>query len=73
MGIASFVLSLAAWPFGLVPVLGPLCAILSLVFGISGKSDPDHDYPGLAIAGIVISGIYLLIAILGFCAGIALL
>ena len=73
MGIASFILSLAAWILSLIPVLGPLAAILALILGLVGRSDPDHDYPGLAIAGIVISSIYLILALVGLCTGIALI
>jgi hypothetical protein len=58
MALASFVLSMVA----LVPILGIISGVLSLIFGFVGRSQIKQSGGlqtgmGLAIAGIVISSL----------------
>lgn len=61
MGTAGFVLALIAFFFGWIPVLGWIIWLLGLIFSIVGVCRQPR---GLAIAGLVISGIWIIALII---------
>lgn len=60
MGVAGFVLALLGLILCWVPILNWILWILGLVFSIIGMFKPKK---GLAIAGLVISCLYILLVI----------
>ena len=73
MGIASFVLSLLAWPLSYVYTIpGIVAGILAVVFGAVSFKRTGYQ-KGLGIAGFVLGIIYLVLVIIGLIAGIAIL
>ena len=61
MGTAGFVLALVGLIFSWVPVLGWILWILGLIFSIIGVLRKPK---GLAIAGLVISCLYLIVVVI---------
>ncbi len=59
MGVAGFVLALLGLLLCWVPILNWILWILGLVFSIIGMFKPKK---GLAIAGLVISCLYIIVA-----------
>ena len=57
LSIAALVMGILA----LIPILGVLCALLGLIFGIVSLAK-KRPKPGLAITGIVLSGLGLFVA-----------
>lgn len=64
MGIAGFVLSLAAWFGGWIPVAGWIIWFLGLLFSFIGLFKKPR---GLAVAGLIISliGFIILLVVFG--------
>lgn len=58
MGVAGFVLALLGLIFCWVPILDWILWILGLIFSIVGMFKPKK---GLAIAGLIISCLYLIV------------
>lgn len=58
MGVAGFVLALLGLIFCWVPILDWILWILGLIFSIIGMFKPKK---GLAIAGLIISCLYLIV------------
>ena len=61
MGIAGFILALLSLLLCWIPFLNWILWILGLVFSIIGVTKPKK---GLAIAGLVLCGVYLILVIL---------
>lgn len=61
--IASLVLSILSIPLNCCCCLGFICAALGIVFGCIQKKDEYGSKPGMAIAGIIISAVSIVIAI----------
>jgi hypothetical protein len=68
LAIASLVLGIAGFILMWVPVLGFLLALLALIFGIVSlikiKKTPQLEGKGMAIAGIVLSGISIIFSLI---------
>ena len=63
LGLAGFILSLCSIVFCWVPILNWILVILALVFSIIGIFKQPK---GLAIAGLIISGIWVLLFLIVF-------
>ena len=68
-GIASFVLSIISI-LGCCCGLGPILAILGIIFGCIQEKDAYGKKPGLAVAGIIISSVSLVLGILAIIYGV---